>query len=304
MKIIGPDSLVFGVDDLETCSKFLLDYGLTKTESSASGGSFAALDGTSIIIRKSNDSTLPTSVAPAPTCRETIYGVVDKASLEAIGAELSKDRDVKLTNGVLHSTDADGYGIGFQITQRRDPQARHYGVNVPYQAPGRPHNEVAANDDAHVRPYSLSHIMFFSPDSARAEKFYVSRLGFRVTDYFAGAGAFMRPAANNDHHTVFFLQAPRLGVQHFTFHFAGASEVLKNGWEMVRKGHQSFWGPGRHLLGSNYFWYFNSPLGGIMEMDADMDRHDDAWTPRSVPVTKDTSQIFLLQHTEKWLPHG
>ena len=303
MKIIGPDLLVFGVDDLETCSKFLLDYGLKKTESSTSGGSFAALDGTSIIIRKSNDGTLPAAVAAAPTCRETVYGVVDKAALEAIGAELSKDRNVKLVNGVLRSTDADGYGIGFQITQRRDPQARHYGVNVPYQAPGRRHNEVAANDDADIRPYTLSHVMFFSPDSARAEKFYVSRLGFRVTDYFAGAGAFMRPAASNDHHTVFFLQAPCLGVQHFTFHFAGASEVLKNGWEFARKGYKSFWGPGRHVLGSNYFWYFNSPLGGLMEMDADMDRHDDAWTPRSVPVTEDTSQIFLLQPTGKWVPH-
>lgn len=67
----------------------------------------------------------------------------------------------------------------------------------------------------------------------------------------------MRPPANNDHHTVFFLQAPCSGVQHFTFHFAGASEVLKNGWEFVRKGYKSFWGPGRHVLGSNYFRYFN-----------------------------------------------
>lgn len=121
----------------------------------------SALDGTSIIIRKSNDGTLPTAVAPGPTCRETIYGVVDKAALEAIGAELSKDRNVKLVNGGLRSTDADGYGIGFQITQRRDPQAQHYGVNVPYQAPGRPHNEVGANGDADIRPYTLSHIVFF-----------------------------------------------------------------------------------------------------------------------------------------------
>lgn len=303
MKIIGPDSLVFGVDDLETCSRFLQAYGLIKTENGNAGSTFSALDGTSLIIRKSGDASLPAAMAPAPTCRETIYGVVDKASLEAIGAELSKDRAVTLTDGVLRSTDADGYGIGFQVTRRHTPQVPHYGVNVPYQASGRPHNKLAAHD-VDTRPRTLSHVMFFSRDAVAAERFYVSRLGFKVTDYFTGAGAFMRPAGNNDHHTVFFMQAPHLGIQHFTFHFAGANEVLKNGWEFTRKGYQSFWGPGRHLLGSNYFWYFNSPFGALIEMDADMDRHDDNWTPRNVPITHDNSQIFLLQYADKWLPHG
>ena len=33
MNIIGPDTLVFGVEDTESCKQFALDYGLTqKTE--------------------------------------------------------------------------------------------------------------------------------------------------------------------------------------------------------------------------------------------------------------------------------
>ena len=29
MNIIGPDALVFGVDDVAACSRYLTDYGLT-----------------------------------------------------------------------------------------------------------------------------------------------------------------------------------------------------------------------------------------------------------------------------------
>jgi len=37
---------------------------------------------------------------------------------------------------------------------------------------------------------------------------------------------------------------------------------------------------GRHILGSNLFWYFNNPCGGRTEYYADMDQMDDDWKPR------------------------
>jgi hypothetical protein len=79
-------------------------------------------------------------------------------------------------------------------------------------------------------------------------------------------------------------------------------ELLKAGWEFQKKGYKSFWGPGRHIFGSNYFWYFNSPFGGLIELDADMDLHDDNWKPRHVLASADSSQTFLLQWAEKWTP--
>jgi len=33
-----------------------------------------------------------------------------------------------------------------------------------------------------------------------------------------------------------------------------------------------------------------------------MDKHDDQWTPRALPLGKDSSQYFLLQYTDKWVP--
>ena len=38
MNIIGPDELVFGVDDVAACSQYLIDYGLTPIGANADGG--------------------------------------------------------------------------------------------------------------------------------------------------------------------------------------------------------------------------------------------------------------------------
>ena len=147
--------------------------------------------------------------------------------------------------------------------------------------------------------------MYFVPDTARAEAFY-ARLGFFCTDRLTGAGPFLRPAGTPDHHTLFMIQTPPFmkGCEHFTFHLGGPTEVLLAGTRFVGKGYQSFWGPGRHKFGSNWFWYFNSPLGCHVEYDADMDLHDDSWAAREVPMSADASQLFLFQHREKWAPGG
>ena len=101
MRIIGPDELVFGVDNRDACEAFLTDFGLTAT----GDGRFEALDKTAIRLCASDDPDLP---APLPTnswLRQTIGGVEDQATLDAIETELSKDRDVaKAADGTLFVT--------------------------------------------------------------------------------------------------------------------------------------------------------------------------------------------------------
>jgi hypothetical protein len=80
--------------------------------------------------------------------------------------------------------------------------------------------------------------------------------------------------------------------------------VLQAGQRLESKGYQTFWGPGRHLFGSNWFWYFNSPLGCHVEYDADMDLHDDRWVARETSISADASQLFLFKSIEKWMPAG
>lgn len=306
MNIVGLETLVFGVEDMAAGRQYLLDYGLKEVDASAAGGTYEALDGTAVTLRHASDPGLPASNAPSPNLRETVYGVADAATLRALADNLSADRQVRSdAEGTLHTVDDGGYAIAFRVTRRRAIVAPHIGINVPGQAPGRAPNVCAADKAEPILPRSLSHVVYFVPDVKKAEAFYQDRLGFRVTDRFIGLGPFMRPAGTLEHHTLFMIQSfndHMVGMNHFTFHLGSAHEVLHSGWRFAQKGYKSFWGPGRHIMGSNYFWYFNSPFGGTMEFDADMDLHDDSWSPRAMPPGADNSQIFLFQHAPKWAP--
>jgi catechol 2,3-dioxygenase-like lactoylglutathione lyase family enzyme len=306
MKIIGPELLVFGVDQLPACSQFLTDYGLKPVGVDARGGRYEALDGTAVEVRAIDDPSLPPALGTGNMFREVVYGVQDAASLAAIRAELSKDRDVQLrADGSIACVDDSGFALRFQLSVRRPYQAPPALVNAPGQAPQRGPNLSAVDPAYRPLPRTLSHVVFFVPDAARAEAFY-ERIGFKTTDRFAGVGPFMRPAGTLDHHTLFLIQTPPFmrGVEHFTFHMGSINEVLVAGYALVKKGYQSFWGPGRHIFGSNWFWYFNSPLGVHIEYDADMDLHDDAWVAREAPIGTDTSQIFNFTARDKFLPGG
>jgi catechol 2,3-dioxygenase-like lactoylglutathione lyase family enzyme len=305
MKIIGPDALFFGVDDVAACTQYLTDYGLEGVGVTASGGRFEALDGTSVVIKHKDDITLPPPLGTASMLRKTLYGVEDKATLASIATELGKDRAVRhLPDESIESLDDMGFVIGFQVTVRRPIHMPAEAINAPGAPAQRPANMVAVDENAVVVPRTLSHVVYFVPDAVKAEAFYVERLGFRCTDRFVGAGPFLRPAGNPDHHTLFLIQTPPFmkGCEHFTFHLAGPTELMQAGTRFVNKGYQSFWGPGRHRFGSNWFWYFNSPLSCHVEYDADMDLHDESWVAREAPLSADASQLFLFQQRDKWVP--
>lgn len=307
MNILGLDALVFGVDDIQACADCLRDYGLKAVQLDADGGRFEALDGTAIIIHRGDDSCLPPALGPTPSLRETIYGVAAATDLEAIADELGRDRAVhRDAGGALHTVDDLGFAIAFQVTCRRAFEAPADLTNAPGSAPQRPLNQLGIDPDMPALPRTLSHVVYFVPDAAKGEAFYRDRLGFVTTDSFIGVGPFMRTAGMDDHHCLFMIQTPphMQGCEHFTFHMGSGTEVLLAGTRFQQNGWTSFWGPGRHLLGSNWFWYFNSPLGCHIEYDADMDKHDDEWAARQAPMSADNSQLFLFASREKWAPSG
>lgn len=307
MNIIGLDSLVFGVDDVAACAQYLIDYGLAPVGASAAGGRFEALDGTSIVLAHRSDTGLPPPLASGSMLRKTVYGVADRATLDAIAKEVGRDREVRwLDDGSLQTHDDSGFTLGFQVSVRRTIDMPGEVVNGGAVSGGRRPNQLGVDEAAPVVPRTLSHVVYFDPDVVRAERFYVERLGFRCTDRFLGTGPFLQPAGMLDHHALFMIQTPAFmqGVEHFTFHFAGPNEVMLGGTRFVQKGYESFWGPGRHKMGSNWFWYFNSPFGCHVEFDADMDLHDARWQPRAVPMSADASQAFLFTSRAKWAPGG
>ncbi|MBS99824.1 MAG: glyoxalase [Oceanospirillaceae bacterium] len=306
MNILGPDELVFGVDDVAACTAYLTDYGLRPVGVSAAGGRFEALDGTAIVIRHRDDASLAPDMGNGCMLRKTTYGVANQAALSAIAEELGRDREVRrLADGSIEAVDDSGFMLGFQVSVRRPVEAPVEVVNsVVVGAAVRPANQLGVDPSVEITPRTLSHVVYFVADGAKAETFYRDRLGFRVTDRLVGAGPFLQPAGTLDHHTLFIIEAPAemRGVEHFTFHLGGPTELMLAGTRMVEKGYQSFWGPGRHQMGSNWFWYFNSPLSCHVEFDADMDLHDETWLPREIPVSAEISQAFLFQYRKKWMP--
>jgi catechol 2,3-dioxygenase-like lactoylglutathione lyase family enzyme len=303
MRIIGPDEVIYGVDNLEASSAFLKDYGLTDE----GDGRFVALDGTGITLRSKDDPSLPPPLPTASMLRQTVWGVEDQAALDEIEAELSKDREVhKAADGTLSCKDDVNFEIAFRVTTRTQLDLPAEMINAPYAPVGRPANVVGADEEAECAPRTMSHIVFFTPNMEAQSKFYIERLGFIVTDRFTNTGPFLRPQANDDHHVLFMIQTPDYmqGMEHIAFHMKGPTDLMLAGSRMVKKGYESFWGPGRHKFGSNWFWYFSSPLGTNIEYDADMDKHDGDWIERETPMTKDAAQMFLFENVEKWAPGG
>src|SRR5262249_4699938 len=81
----------------------------------------------------------------------------------------------------------------FQRTVRRAFKLAAEAVNAPGAPPQRAPNCLGVDPSASVAPRTLSHVVYFVPDAARAEAFY-ERLGFRTTDRFIGVGPVLRPA--------------------------------------------------------------------------------------------------------------
>lgn len=293
MRINGLDGAVLGVEDMSASREFYRDFGLDERSSGSFYADFATLDGTQIQLRKADDAGLPAAIAPGPTIRETIWAVADIESLNEIGNELARDRQVRRDEeGVLHTTDDDGYGIAFRIERRQPipPQPNH--LNIYGAEPGRPMNSRVEFAEA-ARPVSVAHVVVFTPDVARAARFYVDRLQFRISDKFRqDRGVFLRSSGSTYHHNLFLIQGPAHGLHHLAFPVTQFNDIILRGQTMLERGWLSKIGPGRHRIGSNYFWYFHSPCGGAMEFTADMDRADDCWVVKEWDYVPENTQAW------------
>lgn len=305
MNIIGPEHVVFGVDDVAACAQYLTDFGLTPVGADASGGLFEALDGTGIIIRRRDDASLPPALPTASMLRQQVYGVKDAGVLDQIEASLGSDRRItRLADGSLETTDLFNFALKFQVTKRRALDMPAERINAPGAPAQRGPNELGVYPGMPAKPRTLSHTVLFVPDQKRAARWYCERLGFVITDVLEPAGPFLRPGGTDDHHTLFFIQVPEYmqGIEHLAFHMGGPTELMVAGTRFAKAGYQSFWGPGRHKFGSNWFWYFNSPLGTHFEFDADMDKHDDTWEPRTAQMSPQASQMYRFEWAPRWMP--
>ena len=75
-----------------------------------------------------------------------------------------------------------------------------------------------------------------------------------------------------DHHTVALFQHPKqASIHHASFELQDIDSVMFGHDWLGAKGWQSYWGVGRHVLGSQVFDYWRDPFGNMIEHYADGD---------------------------------
>jgi glyoxalase/bleomycin resistance protein/dioxygenase superfamily protein len=279
MTISRIESIVYGVEDVAAGTRYFEDWGLRCVERGERGADFVTPAGQSITIRSSADAALPAAIEGGSTLREVIWGVDDAGSLEKIGAELGRDREVKPGgDGTLHARDDAGFAVGFR---RAAPPAK--GAPPGNTASANSRMNQPFDPERRARPQKIGHVVYAvrKKDSGKASAFYLERLNFRLSDRALDLGDFMRCPATNDHHSLFFLTRPdRAAFDHVAFEVRDIDEIILGGKHMKERGWTANTPVGRHILGSNLFWYFNNPCGGRTEYYADMDLLDESWKPR------------------------
>jgi len=275
MSILGIDRITYGVDDLATCRRFFLDWGLRLVREDAAGLDFESLNGCEVHVRGSDDPALPAAIESGPTLREVVWGVERAEDLTRLGATLGP-----ASGDLLRAVDPNGLGIAFRVSRKRAVQVQ----GVPVNAWGQPGRGVNQRSTFYERaePVEVGHVVLFTDRLDEVERFYVETLGFCVSDRYPGRGVFLRCAAEGGHHDLFLLQPPaaKRGLNHVAFVVRDIHEVFGGGLHISRCGWETEMGPGRHPISSAYFWYVKSPAGGLVEYYTDEDQLDGAWQPR------------------------
>jgi catechol 2,3-dioxygenase-like lactoylglutathione lyase family enzyme len=264
MSIEGIDRVTYGVEDLDACKRFFLDWGLKLVREDGAGLDFESLNGCEIFVRKTGDAALAPAIEAGPTLREVIWGVSSDADLAALRA--------------VPKVDPTGIGLGFRVTRKKPVAVKGTPANVWGHA-ARIDMPSPVYDRA--EPVEVGHVVFFTDKLAEMTTFY-EKLGFHVSDRYPGRGVFLRCAARGGHHDLFLLQLPdgKRGLNHVAFAVRDLHEVVGGGLAMSRHGWETQIGPGRHPISSAMFWYFKSPAGGLVEYYADEDVLTENWTPR------------------------
>jgi catechol 2,3-dioxygenase-like lactoylglutathione lyase family enzyme len=290
MAILGVESVVFGVDDLETCSRFWRDFGLSALSQDAATAVFEVQSGARIIVMAQDDPRLPPRSFEGNGIRLTIWGVDSRETLDALVHGLGDDVDVRRDeDGTAFFQAPDGQHLGLRVWAKRPV----FSNPDPVNAPG---NIKRLNQNRQWRrkaiPKTINHVVFFSDDYVGSYEFYRDKLGFRYSDHSRGVGIFARADGTPEHHSIFWVNSdlPFAPDGHGFMHIAfgmddidevmlGANTMEKRGW--TNSSMNSSGGISRHRLSSAIYYYVDNPNGGEAEYHADTDYLDDNWVPRA-----------------------
>ena len=192
--------------------------------------------------------------------------------LRHFALELGSDRALQeLVNSLEHEgieVEAEGQddSTGASVAVR-DPDGNLVFLHGPIDRGGE---HIA---DPGRRPIRLHHVTLGSPDVQRTVDFYVSALGFRVSDRMGEVFTWMR--SNREHHSVAIVEADEPGLDHYSYEIADWPALKTWCDELAVRDVPITWGPGRHGPGNNLFVMFEDPAGNRIELSCEMERYWD-----------------------------
>ena len=193
------------------------------------------------------------------------FSVDSRADLDAMYAKLSADADIKIISPPAELTSPGG-GYGFRLFDG-DGHTLEIAADVALV-------EKADIKKGHSVPRGLSHVVMHAPDREKSERWYVEKLGFRVSDWIGDFMSFMR--CSPAHHRLALLPGPA-ALNHVAFDMLSVDEMLRGAARMKEAEQEIRWGPGRHTAGDNAFSYFISPNGHTIEYTAGLENVDESW---------------------------
>jgi catechol 2,3-dioxygenase-like lactoylglutathione lyase family enzyme len=166
--------------------------------------------------------------------------------------------------------DADGTPIQLVVGPKVTPSQKTIPAAVAPAPVG--HGAAPSRKTARpVRPRRLSHVLLFTPDVSRQVAFYTETFGLRLSDRSGDIIAFMHGPHASDHHLLAFAKSGTAGLHHSSWDVASLDDVGFGAELMKEQGYQKGWGVGRHVLGSNYFYYVQDPWRSWAEYSFDID---------------------------------
>ncbi len=173
--------------------------------------------------------------------------------------------------------DPDGIAVQLVAAPKVTP-SQHLVMGPPSARPNAQGTPIAParSQATPARPQRLSHLLLFCTDVPRALAFYTQVLGLRLSDRSQDLIAFSHGAHSSDHHLLAWVKSEAPGLHHSSWIVANVDEIGAGMEQMLAAGFAEGWGVGRHVIGSNYFYYARDPWGSFAEFSCGIDYIDAA----------------------------
>lgn len=259
------DRFVFSVPDVAEAERFYRSFGLDA---------------------RRHRNRLDLQTHGNPHCWGSVHGGAGRKKLEYLSLSLYEDEfdaivrrlpagaraePHRLSDGTgTWTRDPDGTPLQLRVGPKVSPASKSEPTGGAARDPRKP-AAPSRTTAPRIEPRRLSHVLLFTPDVPRQLAFYTETLGLRLSDRSGDIIAFLHGPHASDHHMLAFAKSGAPGLHHSSWDVGSIDEVGLGAEAMRAAGYERGWGVGRHVLGSNYFYYVRDPWGSWAEYSFDID---------------------------------